>query len=1047
MNDLNSGHRDKSHPLAEVFVSNRHLLVLTILVIMVGGYSAIKGLPRLEDPVISNRNAQILTLLPGAPADRVEALISEPLEQELREITAIKHIESVSRAGVSVVTVELADAINEETNDAVFSEIRDKVGEAAVRFPPEATAPSFDDKRNAVAFTLITALHWEDGRAGDHAILRRLGENLGDRLRGVSGTELVRLYGDIPEEILVELNVDQLASMNISPIEVHQALRDADVKIPSGAVRGKNSDMLIEVSGEFESVQRIREVPLRYSDSGHALVRIADVARVRRGIMDPPMSLGVHEGDGAVYVAARVMPDQRVDLWAARAMLELEDFRKRAGGMIAVTPVFSQDEYTSSRLGDLAGNLFLGAVVVFLVVLLTMGWRASIIISTALPLVASSTLFVVAMQGGKLHQMSIFGMIIALGLLIDNAIVVTDEVRRGLRAGAGPLDAVSAAVHHLFLPLLSSTLTTVLSFLPILLLPGPAGDFVSSISSSVIIALCGSFLIAMTVIAALAGLFGKSRTHSILPGWLRDGLFWKPGGTDANRFLLACIRHRRVCVGLSLVLPVTGFLLATTLGSQFFPRTDRNMFEVEIRLPTDASLERTKQAAERIDSLIRTEPAVTGIDWMVGESFPTVYYNLIMNQDGARNYAHGIIATTDFKAVTDMIDRLQDKADKEHPDLQVLFSKFAQGPPADADVEFRITGPDIQVLQELGEQVRLKLAEHPDILHTLTTIPRGEPKLKLSVRESEARMMGLSLRDIAAQIDSLFEGSVSGTVMEGIEELPVRIRMAAPERDEFADLSNVNLVLPQATDGGWTPLSSVASVDLVPEQGGITRRDGQRVNKIHGFVRSGTLAVDITDEVMQLLDQSGFKVPVGYELKVGGETENRDEAVGNLLLYLPVIIVVTVAVLILTFRSVRIALILLMAAPMSAGFGLIATWAMQFPVSFNTIIGSLGLMGLAFNSSIVVLASIMKDPEAAGGDPEAIAKAVNATTRHLVSTTMTTIGSFLPLLLFIGGQFWPPLAIVLAGGVGGSTLLALTFTPAMYTILKTRDHSSPAPAA
>jgi multidrug efflux pump subunit AcrB len=267
--------------------------------------------------------------------------------------------------------------------------------------------------------------------------------------------------------------------------------------------------------------------------------------------------------------------------------------------------------------------------------------------------------------------------------------------------------------------------------------------------------------------------------------------------------------------------------------------------------------------------------------------------------------------------------------------------------------------------------------------------------------------------------------------------MAVRVRPDRTTRDEPADIANMRLLSPLVS-GGWIPLSALASLELRPELGGITRRDSVRVNKILGFARPGALPIEIANDVVTGWEQGGDRFPPGYYFEVGGETENQSEAVGNLMLYLPVLVVITVAVLILSFRNARIALILLTVAPLSVGYGLLATWMMQFPLSFNTVIGSLGLMGLAFNSSIIVLAGIRANDQARRGDPLAMTDVMMSTGRHLLSTTLTTIGSFLPFLLFVGGEFWPPLAIVLAGGVGGSTLLALTFTPALYRMLLCR---------
>ncbi|MEM7384190.1 MAG: efflux RND transporter permease subunit [Verrucomicrobiota bacterium] len=1034
----------KPHPIAAAFVTNKHLLVITIVVILVAGISAFQGLPRQEDPVITNRGAQIRTVFPGASAARVEALVTEPLEQKLKEVPAVKHIDSSSRAGISIVSVELIDGVTEESNDAIFSEMRDKMAEAADAFPSQVHPPVFDEKRIAVAFTSVTSLQWNDGSEQALSVLRRQAEDLADRLRAIPGTDIVQVFGAPMEEVGVEVDSDKVAALGLSTAQVAAALRGADSKNPAGSLRGSDRELLIEVTGELDSIQRVREVPLVTLPNG-TQVRVGDVAEVSRTLQDPPDQIALRDGTRALFVAARTVPDLRVDLWARNANETLIEFQDGVGGGIRMDTVFDQETYTTRRLGELAGNLMLAAGVVLIVIILLMGWRASWIVSCALPLTGSLTLFIVALNGGELHQMSIFGMIIALGLLIDNAIVVTDEVRHHRKAGLTPLEAVSRTVRHLFVPLLASTLTTMLSFLPILLLPGNAGDFVGSIAGSVIIALGASFFVAMTVIAALAGLFGHRENSSPLPHWLREGVSPRAGNRFGRRLLLAAMKRPLLTVGMSLIIPVIGFLLAGTLGSQFFPRTDRNMFEVEITLGSDASIERTRALAEDVATLIREEPGVQTVDWLVGASFPTVYYNLIMTQDGSSNYAHGIVTTTDFDAVATMMDGLQARLDQRFPEAQILLTKFAQGPPADADVEFRLTGPDINTLQALGEEVRRQLVAHPGILHTLTSLPRGEPKLWLETNETKASLAGLSLATVAGQIEAAFEGSVGGSLLEDIEELPVRVREAGASRDQPKDLRHFNLTLPGPDSPvQWAPVSALSEIELRPEQAGITRRNGQRVNRILGFARPDVLAIDITEEVMANLDAGGFQLPPGYSLELGGEAENRNEAVGNLFLYLPVIIVLTIATLILTFRSVRMALILLLVAPLSAGFGLLATWAMQFPISFNTILGSIGLMGLTFNDNIVVLASLVKNARAAQGDPEAIVDAVLRCSRHLISTTLTTIGSFLPLLIFIGGQFWPPLAIVLAGGIGGSTLLAFTFTPAFFRLLSKRAKTDPA---
>ena len=1020
--------------LSTYLMENSHLLVLLIIIILVGGFSALNSMPRLEDPIITTRNATIITLVPGASAERVEAQVSEKIENALQEIAELKTIESTSQAGISSVSIELDDYITKENNREVFSRIRDKLDDAARTFPADALEPVFDDRRGASAFSMITALSWERDEVPPLALLNRHAENLADRLRNIPGTELVRIYGEPEEQILVKINPEQMINLGVSVDALAQALRNADVKVPAGALNGERRDFLVEVNGELDSIARIARVPVKTGSSG-AIVRLGDLAVVSRSVAEPPAEIARTSQKRSVFVAARVQEDKRVDQWTDQARSAVENFGASIDQTIRIHPVFIQDDFTSARLAELAFNLLLGGLVIFFVIFVIMGWRASLIVGSALPLSAALTLFIVAMLGGKLHQMSIFGMIIALGLLIDNAIVVTEEVRKNLRSGLNGRTAVSRSLGHLFMPLLASTLTTILAFAPILLLPGNAGDFIRSIGGSVIVALGSSFFIAMTIIASLTGLFGSpGKFESRLPQWLKHGIQVNGVSRFFKRFLSIAFGRPVLTLLIASLIPLAGFKAASTLGVQFFPRTDRNMFELQIWLPTSTNINHTVHVTEKIEADLRARQAIREVHWLHGESFPSVYYNLIMNKDGSSHYAQAIIEATDFRSVKRLIPDIQEQLDRNYPEAQVVVSQFAQGPPTDADVEFRVVGPNIRDLQNIGEQIRLILAEHPNILHTRVTMPRGEPKIQFAASEEETNLAGLQLADLARQLQGNLQGVVGGSVLEDVEELPVVLRFGDEQRRDFDDLRSTRFTTLTAAQS-WIPLDSLGELELGAASGSITRRDGERTNIIRGFTRNDALPIEVTRYVLEELEQRQFAMPAGYRLQVGGDQENQQEAVGNLLLYLPVLVLLTVAILILTFRSVMIALLLGLVAFLSVGVGLLATWIAGLPLSFNTILGSLGLVGLAFNSSIVVLNSILTNSDAAEGRPEALAEQVLGSSRHLISTTLTTIGSFLPLLILIGGDFWPPLAIVLAGGVGGSTLLAMLFTPAAYRLI------------
>lgn len=1027
--------------LATLFFRNRHLLWLTIAVVLVGGLSASLTLPRLEDPRIVNRGPLILTTAPGASSERVESLVTEVLEEALEEIDEIYDLDSTSRAGISIIAVELEPSVDASNNEQLFAEIRDKVGQAAALLPPDAQAPVVDDQRDAVAFTLVLGVSWDRPDEPAMGVLNRTAEELADRLRATPGTELVRIYGEPQEQIVVEVDQAELAALGMTARDFSERIGRADSKGSAGVLRGDRSTLLMEVEGELDGVTRVTQVPVA-AGGGDGVLTVGDVADVRRGWRTPETERAIVDGRRSVLVAARVGADMRVDDWATRVDAVLANFEAGRAPGIRLDRVFEQEPYTSARLGELTANLLAGAGVILAAVLVIMGLRPALIVAMALPLVVSIVFFGWQMTGGAVHQMSVFGLIIALGLLIDNAIVVTDEVTARKAEGLSSLEAVRGSVHLLFLPLLASTVTTILAFAPIMLLPGSAGDFVGSIGVSVIMAIAASFAVAVTVIAALAGLFAQPTPSDRRRRWWRDGLAPAWLTRRYARALRALYAAPIGAIALAAALPLAGFAIAPTLGNQFFPPTDRNMFEVRVWMPSDASIGATEEQAREVEQTLRSLPGVRGVSWLVGGSFPSVYYNLVMNQDGAASYAHAVVTTDSAQDTKRLLDEAQMAIDRANPQAQVVVRQFGQGPPVVADIEYRIFGPSSGTLQELGDRLRAALQAHPDVIHTQTTLPRGEPKLYFVADESEARLAGLTLGQIADQIDGVLEGVASGSVLEGLENLPVLVRTDDTARGDLDRVASSLLVAPD-TDA-WVNAASLGEFELRPAIGGISRFDAQRTNTIKAYVRSGALPIDVGAEVLGRLEQSGFTLPPGYRIDLGGAAEQDGEANSNLAKHAPILVTLMVATLILAFRSVAYAAVLGGVAFFSLGLALLSTWSIGFPISFNTILGTLGLIGVALNDSIVVLASLRADPRAAAGDREAVAHAVLGCTRHVIATTATTIGGFLPLLLFVGGDFWPSLAIVLVGGIAGASLVALLFVPGVHMLLHRKHRVGPA---
>lgn len=1015
---------------------NPRLLLLLIGIIGVAGVTSYTTLPRMEDPILVQRFGVIRTVFPGADAERVESQISRPLEEDIRKVKGIKEIRTDSMAGLSTVGVELNEDITDV--DTVWSRVRDEISETAKRLPEGAMNPDFKQPELR-AYATILALKWTGQGEANYAILRRLTEDLKAEIRSLRGTESVGLFGQPEEEILVEVPQDVLHRMGLTIGDLSKQIEESEAKGSSGMLRNENSELVIELDQDFDTLKRVGNTPIRYGEEGR-LTNLDEIADIQKTIGNPPANRAMVDGLDAVVTAAFVREESRIDLWTKELDEILGEFEKTLPPGVELDVLFTQNAYVQDRLVQLAGNLLVGTLAVTFVVFLLMGWRSMVVVGIALPLSAMMVIAGMRFLEIPIHQMSVTGLIIALGLLIDNAIVMVDEVSAEIRDGSTPREAILKTIRHLALPLFGSTLTTTLAFAPIAMLPGASGEFVGSIAVSVILAINSSFLLAMTVVPALTGLINKL-TQEGKAGDSTGYGFWSNGiGNEAaaggyRKILVGLFRIPVLGVLLGVSLPIFGFYQAKKLPEQFFPPADRDQVQIELELSASSSLEQTTAVAREMRESALELEGVDRIHWFLGESAPTFYYNVMPRRKNSAFYAQALVQFSDGVDSRDMIRRLQDKLDAEFPEARLLVRQLEQGPAFDAPVEVKIFGPDLAVLQKLGNEVRVLMTETRDVVHTRSDLTEMVPKLALHLDEHQARMSGLSHREIEQQLYSSLEGLESGSLIEDTEEIPIRVRLAGETRADTGRISSFELrpLTPRGRAQNATPLAALGEINLSSEVASIPRIDGKRVNEVKAYITAGTLPHLVVTEFKEKLENSDFVLPPGYSMEYGGEAAKRDEAVGNLMADIPLLIVLMIATLVTSFRSFRVAFIVAVVGGLSIGLGLGALWAFGFPFGFMGVVGTMGLVGVAVNDAIVVMAGIRDDKNARAGVPEAIADIVIRRTRHIVATSLTTIAGFIPLVMG-GGGFWPPVAITIAGGVGGATILALFFVPSLYLL-------------
>ena len=1032
------------------FFTNIRLLILTIILILAWGVSSFQSLPRQEDPELISRVAVVKTAFPGASADRVEALVTTVLEEELSEIEEIKVLESDSRVGFSTVAVELVDqVINAQP---IWAKVRDEMADAASQFPSGVATPKLDETY-VKAYTMIASLTWQLPGEPNYAILRRYSDEIGTRLRSLAATEEVEFFGNPDEEILVEIDAPELAGVGLSPQQLAQQISLSDAKVTAGQLRNPEQDLAIEVESELETLEQIRQLPVQ--SAGGQFTRLSDLASVSRGVRFPLSDQAIVGGKPAVVMGIMMQSGLRIDQWSAQVRDELDAFRDRLPQGVSLDLIFDQSTYVATRINSLIINLIFSAVLVVLVALVGMGWRSALVVGTALPLTIFAVLGWMSVFGVAIHQMSVTGLIIALGLLIDNAVVAVDEIQVEMQHGEPPLQAVIKTVKYLQVPLLASTLTTVLTFLPIYLLPGASGEFVGSIALSVILSLISSLAISLTIISALAGRMlsasgedyekalhkqNKSladRTVLILmkPGaWWYEGLSLPRPGRFYRWTINRAMAKPLLAVTLTMTVPLIGFMAAGTLDEQFFPLVNRDQFQIEVDFVSQTAIAQTQKTVLEAREQILKHEEVADVHWFIGENAPKFYYNLTGNRENQSQYAQALVQLKSEQNVGGIVRELQQELDDLFPSARTIVQQLQQGPPYDAPVELRIYGPNISELRRIGMEVREIMTEIPDVVHIRDDLTERQPKLGLLVDNEQVQQAGLTNTEIAQQLEAYSEGVTGGAILESTENLPIRVRLTNTNRASLTQLASLDLRAERSQDRTFRPTTALGEFDLIGESSNIARRSEQRVNTVQAYITAGILPDTVLNALQERLEAANFSLPPGYSYEFGGEYEERNSAIGNLLLYVPLLLLVMVTALVLSLGSFRQTGIVAAVAVGSIGMAMFSLKVFGSLLGFMAIVGTMGLVGIAINGGIIVLSALNEDSQAQLGDRKAVQNVVVKATRHVLTTTITTMVGFVPLLAD-GDPFWQPLAIAIAGGIAGSPILALYFTPAAYLLL------------
>ena len=1010
------------------FRFQRFVFSMAALLMAFGAWSYFT-LPAQEDPAITIREAVVTTRYPGLGPERMEELVTKPLERAIRTLPEVEEIRSSTLAGTSIIHVEVADRFF--ALDQIWDDLRAEVGRAAAALPDGAGTPVVADDFGDVA--VVTAAL----RSTDHG-LAALGEMAGhvrDRLYAVGGTKSVEVLGLQPERVYVETRAGRLVSLGIGPDAIAAALASQNVIRPGGTIDLQGTALIVEPTGDYRDLDSIRETLIPAPDGG--TVPLRDLASVRRTLVDPPPTAAYYQGRPAVVFAIAMQDGTNVLEYGPRVADALE--RIEAGlplGYELDIVTFQADQVEAAVYG-VTVNVLQTLAIVLVVVVLLLGLRTGLIVGSIVPVVTLATLAVMGMIGLPLERMSLATLVIALGVLVDNGIVVAEDFKRRLGEGEGRDEALAGAGRELALPLLSSTLTTILVFLPLMLAQHVAGEYTRSISIVMAITLAVSWLVAMTVTPALSHRFAKAPAQDA-PRPLNERMFdpLKAG----YGWLIGWMLRRR-----ALVLVVTALALAggvagvATAPQSFFPSSDRPQLVVYLDLPADVTTKATDAAMNEVMPTITTER----FDWLedqalyVGFGGPRFVLSLTP-VDPAPNRAVMVVNVDAPENVGRAQRELRAHLQGAFGSFQSRVTPMFLGPSDSAVLEVQVKGPDRDFVYAAAREVEAIVSAIPGARDIRQDWENRTARVRVAVDQARARAAGVTSADVARSLSAFYSGRPVSEFRDGDDVIPILARGDADERD---GLDRIRTLPVFAASGAPVPLTQVAAVELVNGYSRIEREAMERTVTIQA--RSDEMgAEDMAPLIEARLDALRAAMPPGHTIELDGILVQSAEGRAALFANMPLCLAIIALLLVAQFNSLRRPLVILATVPLIVVGVAIGLRLFEAPFGFMPILGVLGLAGIILNNAIVLIDRI--DAERAEGHDgdAAIVRAGIRRLRPIVMTTVTTVLGLLPLIVSRDPLFFG-MAAVMASGLLVGTALTLGVVPVLYSLLMRTRRRTP----
>nr|WP_312953481.1 efflux RND transporter permease subunit [Stenotrophomonas pavanii] len=1035
--------------LSEWALSNRPLVLFAMLAFALIGAWSYKHLGQSEDPPFTFKAMVVRTLWPGATAEQVSRQVTEPIEKALMNTGEYEFIRSYSRPGESQVIFMARDSLRSRQIPDLWYQVRKRVGDIRPTLPREIVGPFFNDEFGDT-YGNIYAL---TGKGFDYAVMRDYADRIQLELQRVPDVGKIDLVGLQDEKVWIELSNTRLATLGVSMQQVQQALADQNAVTGTSFFETATDRVQLRVTGQFNDIDAIRQFPIR---AGDRTVHLGDIAEVKRGFADPASPKMRFMGEEAIGLAVAMKDGGDILKLGANLDAEFQRLQKTLPAGMQLRKVSDQPQSVEESVGEFVQVLTEAVVIVLLVSFFSLGLRTGLVVGVTIPLVLAMTFFVMHYFDIGLHKISLGALVLALGLLVDDAIIAVEMMATKMEQGFDRLRAASFAWESTAFPMLTGTLITAAGFLPIATAASSTGEYTRSLFQVVTIALVVSWIAAVLFIPYLGDkmlpdLFNPQppKPGSLSARWRARRQQWadrypalanliappqhghdhdpyqRPFYRSFRRFLDACLRRRWWVIAATIALFVFSLMMFRFVPQQFFPDSTRPELMVDIELAEGASLRSTQAQAEKLEKLLSGREGIANYVSYVGTGSPRFYLPLDQ-QLPATNFAQFVVLAKDIKSRESTRDWLLHEVIPKFPDVQMRVTRLENGPPVGYPVQMRISGEHIEKVQAIARQVEAKVRENPHVMNVNLDWSEPSKVVRLVIDQERARALGVSSAQVSQFLASSLAGQSVSVYREGNRQIEMLLRGPADERNQLELLSSLSM---PTANGGSITLSQVATMEYGFEDGIIWHRNRLPTVTVRADISDGMQALDVVHQIVPTLDGIRAELPSGYLLETGGTVEDSARGQNSIKAGMPLFLVVVATLLMLQLRSFSRAAMVLVTAPLGIIGATLFLLLFRAPFGFVALLGTIALAGMIMRNSVILIDQIQQDIDARHDRWHSI---IDATVRRFRPIVLTALAAVLAMIPLSRSAFYGSMAISIMGGLIVGTVLTLVFLPALY---------------